>query len=174
MARGSTKDAGTSMRLPEPVWAHGGIQLVMYTLPLPHTLEHTPARNFALWRTLKTKKRANKPKRSCQTLYPSHYPQLTKLEQIGQSIVQPIILLFGSYFGPRGWELFHIRICVDYAKQNSGNRVFCDRNHMTRAPKSAYRLWGEFHRGKNDQVYQAVPRSRDPRLFFFHSMGQAR
>jgi hypothetical protein len=96
MPRGSTKDAGTSMRLPEPVWAHGGIQLVMYTLPLPHTLEHTPARNFALWRTLKTKKRANKPKRSCQTLYPSHYPQLTKLEQIGQSIVQPIILLFGS------------------------------------------------------------------------------
>jgi hypothetical protein len=45
---------------------------------------------------------------------------------------------------------------------------------MTRAPKSAYRLWGEFNRGKNDQVYQAVPRSRDPRLFFFHSMGQAR
>ncbi|MGB9215391.1 MAG: hypothetical protein WCC42_09095, partial [Pseudolabrys sp.] len=78
------------------------------------------------------------------------------------------------YFGPRGWELIHIRICVDYAKQNSGNRVFCDRNHMTRAPKSAYRLWGESHRGKNDQVYQAVPRSRDPRLFFFHSMGQAR
>lgn len=90
------------MRLPEPVWAHGGIQLVMYTLPLPHTLEHTPARNFALWRTLKTKKRANKPKRSCQTLYPSHYPQLTKLEQIGQSIVQPLWV----YFGPRGWELF--------------------------------------------------------------------
>jgi hypothetical protein len=43
---------------------------------------------------------------------------------------------------------------------------------MTRAPKSAYR-GGEFHRGKNDQVYQAVPRNRNPRLFF-HSMGQAR
>ncbi|MGB8307575.1 MAG: hypothetical protein WCE36_27465, partial [Pseudolabrys sp.] len=75
-----------------------------------------PARNFALWRTLKTKKRANKPKR----LYPSQYRQLTKLEQIGQSIVQPLWV----YFGPRGWELFHIRLCVDYAKQNSGNRVF--------------------------------------------------
>lgn len=42
---------------------------------------------------------------------------------------------------------------------------------MTRAPKSAYRLWGEFNRGKNDQVYQAVPRSCDPEVVFLSQHG---
>jgi hypothetical protein len=34
-------------------------------------------------------------------------PQLTELEQTGQSTVEPITVLFGSISG--GWELFHIK-----------------------------------------------------------------
>ena len=45
---------------------------------------------------------------------------------------------------------------------------------MTRAPKSAYRLWGEFHRGKNDQVYQVVPRSRLGQARYFPSAFERR
>src|SRR5215831_11839118 len=61
-----------------------------------HTFERTPARKFAFSRTLKTKKRANQPKRSCQTLYTLQHHQLTQLGQIGQPTVQQTRLLFGS------------------------------------------------------------------------------
>jgi len=145
MPRESTKDAGTSIRFPGPVWTHGCIQLGMHTLPLPPHLWARSCWQFWSFEYAENEKVSKQAKVIMPNILHITASQLTELEQTGVATG-----LFWVYFGPCGWELFHMEIRANYANQNSGNRVFCDRNHMTHAPKFAYRLWGEFHWGRND------------------------
>ncbi|MGB8825810.1 MAG: hypothetical protein WCD25_20870, partial [Pseudolabrys sp.] len=66
----------------------------MYSLPLPpHAYSCSQFCSSAYAENEKASKQA---KAIMPNTLPITLPQLTKLEQIGQSIVQPIILLFGS------------------------------------------------------------------------------
>lgn len=108
--RESTKDAGTSIRFPGPVWTHGCIQLGMHICLCRHIFE-----------------------RACARIMPNilHItaPQFTELEQIGQSTVDPISLLFGSFLFHAVGTFPHANP-RNYANQNSTlARLFIDVGH---------------------------------------------